>query len=1024
MTPRGRMQWTAGVWTRRSPTLAARLGVRDGMVFRRVTRTSWAHLGGIGRGRGWAGVVEVDAGCDPLVELVPATPGALSRVTNVPPARLLGPYYCVGGALVRVSEDVLVVLGNPQDLLPTTCTDEDLIELARLLEATVEEAGPAKRLADELELLHAVRAVISLPAEHADEALSHVLKIALDSLSCEVGVIRDGRGRWARSAAPVRTGHQQLPAQGDAGPAGRPVRQRVHLLPGHLTGPHRAGPARATRTAYGRCSPWPSPSRSAASSSWRTPWPHRAGFTALCVELGKHIAEAATVVAHTAALREELREAAEQHASLARLDPLTGLGNRLAWDEALSRAQEHVDSGGCVTVITLDIDGLKRVNDTEGHAAGDALLRRCASIIRENVRGDDVCARLGGDEFAVLIPHPEEQAERVLGLLRDRLNGVTSTEDSAAASIGMATTTPRGRVADAVREADLAMYAVKRGRRANAPAPLVTSRCRRARADGAKPRPPTRTRPVGGIITHVSNHTVQTIAYPSPASRPRGGAPDVLPPHVIVLFGATGDLARRKLLPGHGPPRRRPRWRPDIRVVGTSLEDLDDDGVPRLRPAGGRRVRQPPADRRAVGRRSPATCVYVPQSAGPEALAAAVAEAEAELGAGRARLHYLSVPPKAALAVITMLRDANLVERSRVVMEKPFGTDLDSAIALNDQVHETFRESQIFRIDHFLGKEAAQNILAFRFANGLFEPIWNRNFIDHIQIDIPETLGLDQRASFYEATGAYKDMVVTHLFQVMAFVAMEPPTALEPRAISEEKNKVFRSMLPIDPADVVRGQYTRLPRRGRRRPRLRHRDVHRAARCGIDNWRWAGVPFYLRTGKRMAEGQRIISIAFKEAPRTHVPGRTPASARQGPDHLTFDLADDSKVSLSFYGKRPGPGMKLDKLQHAVLDAGDRARRRRARGLRAADPRRDARRPHPVHHRRGHREPVGALDAAAGRPAAGEALRARHLGSQRHPPADRAARLAAAVRAGLAREEVATRRPHAPRARTARGSRHP
>ncbi|EBM0725728.1 glucose-6-phosphate dehydrogenase, partial [Salmonella enterica subsp. enterica serovar Senftenberg] len=144
------------------------------------------------------------------------------------------------------------------------------------------------------------------------------------------------------------------------------------------------------------------------------------------------------------------------------------------------------------------------------------------------------------------------------------------------------------------------------------------------------------------------------------------------------------------------------------------------------------------------------------------------------------------------------LREAELVERSRVVMEKPFGEDLETAIALNGRVHETFDEDQIFRIDHFLGKEAAQNILAFRFANGLFEPIWNRNFIDHVQIDIPETLGLDQRAAFYEATGAYKDMVVTHLFQVMAFVAMEPPTALEPRAISEEKNKVFRSLLPVE----------------------------------------------------------------------------------------------------------------------------------------------------------------------------------------------------------------------------------
>ena len=230
-------------------------------------------------------------------------------------------------------------------------------------------------------------------------------------------------------------------------------------------------------------------------------------------------------------------------------------------------------------------------------------------------------------------------------------------------------------------------------------------------------------------------------------------------------------------------------------------------------------------------------------------------------------------------------------------------------------------ESQIFRIDHFLGKEAAQNILAFRFANGLFEPIWNRNFIDHIQIDIPETLGLDQRANFYESTGAYKDMVVTHLFQVMAFVVMEPPTALEPRAISEEKNKVFRSMLPINPA--LRGaRPVRGLSRGRRCGKgFRHRDVHRA-QSRHRQLAVGRVPIYLRTGKRMAEGQRIISIAFKEAPRTMFPAGSGVGS-QGPDHLTFDLADASKVSLSFYGKRPGPGMKLDKLSHAVLHPGDR-----------------------------------------------------------------------------------------------------
>jgi len=401
----------------------------------------------------------------------------------------------------------------------------------------------------------------------------------------------------------------------------------------------------------------------------------------------------------------------------------------------------------------------------------------------------------------------------------------------------------------------------------------------------------------------------QTISYPAPEARPHRHDDVAVDPHVIVLFGATGDLAKRKLIPGLAYLDQSD-LAPDIQIIGTSLEDLTVDEFRELaRHAvdefGTHKLTDEQWNRFAE------VLNYVPQGAGPDALAAAVAEAEAKLGPEVHRLHYLSVPPKAARAVITMLREANLVERSRVVMEKPFGTDFVSAVALNDFVHQTFLESQIFRIDHFLGKEAAQNILAFRFANGLFEPIWNRNFIDHIQIDIPETLGLDERANFYESTGAYKDMVVTHLLQVMAFVVMEPPTALEPRAISEEKNKVFRSMLPVKCSDVVRGQYTGY-RECEGVARDSDTETFIAMKVGIDNWRWAGVPIYLRTGKRMAEGMRIISIAFREAPRTMFPAGSGVGS-QGPDHLTFDLADASKVSLSFYGKRPGPGMKLDKL---------------------------------------------------------------------------------------------------------------
>ncbi|MDE2145968.1 MAG: glucose-6-phosphate dehydrogenase [Burkholderiales bacterium] len=390
-------------------------------------------------------------------------------------------------------------------------------------------------------------------------------------------------------------------------------------------------------------------------------------------------------------------------------------------------------------------------------------------------------------------------------------------------------------------------------------------------------------------------------------------------PQVVVLFGATGDLARRKLLPGlyHlASAGFIPGWR----MIGVSLDAIDAEGFRALARAaleefGSRKVVA--ADWQAFA----AGLDYVPLTAGAQALRSAVAQAERQIGRECRRLHYLSVPPSAALPAVRLLGEAGLVERSHIVMEKPFGTDLASAVTLNRELHEVFAEDQIFRIDHFLGKEPAQNILAFRFANGLFEPIWNRNFIDHVQIDVPETLGLGQRSAFYEQTGAYRDMVVTHLFQILAFMAMEPPTALEPAPISEEKNKVFRSMLPIEPAQVVRGQYVGYRDEAGVEPES-ETETFIALKCYIDNWRWAGVPFFLRTGKRLAEGQRIISIAFREPPKSMFPPGSGVGA-QGPDHLTFDLADASKMSLSFYGKRPGPGMRLDKLslQFAMRDTG-------------------------------------------------------------------------------------------------------
>ena len=401
------------------------------------------------------------------------------------------------------------------------------------------------------------------------------------------------------------------------------------------------------------------------------------------------------------------------------------------------------------------------------------------------------------------------------------------------------------------------------------------------------------------------------------------GSTQQLDPHVIVLFGATGDLAARKLLPGllH---LSMSGMMPEYRIVGSSTRQLSDEDF--------RHLARHACDRFFTGKISllewanfEKRLTFVSTSGGAEALGEHVAAAEQSIGGGDVRrLHYLSIPPGADSSVIEILADAKLIERSRVIMEKPFGTDLASAVALNDMLHQYFDEDQIFRIDHFLGKEAVQNILAFRFANGLFEPIWNRDHIDHVQIDVPETLSVDDRVGFYEATGAFKDMVVTHLFQIMAFMAMEPPTALAPDPISEEKDKVFRSMRPLDVNHVVRGQYDGY----RELPGVAadsDTETFVALRCEIDNWRWAGVPFYLRTGKQLGGGERIISIAFREPPKSMFPDGSGVGA-QGPDHLTFDLADSSKLSLSFYGKKPGPGMNLEKLslQFALHELGQDA----------------------------------------------------------------------------------------------------
>jgi glucose-6-phosphate 1-dehydrogenase len=408
--------------------------------------------------------------------------------------------------------------------------------------------------------------------------------------------------------------------------------------------------------------------------------------------------------------------------------------------------------------------------------------------------------------------------------------------------------------------------------------------------------------------THHADFSVRPEPLGEDSVEAIGGPVPPLPPYVVVIFGATGDLSRRKLLPGL-LRLFQTRLMPDFRIVGVSLEEIDDVEFSAIAAKSCREFARHPFGQEDWHEFS-SRLSYVPHSAAHQRLGAVVGDLRAELGEATRLLHYLSVPPASATDVIHMLGENDLVEDARVIMEKPFGTDLASARRLNEVVHEVLREEQIFRIDHFLGKEAALNILALRFANGLFEPIWNRDHIDHIQIDVPETLGVGSRAGFYEGTGAYRDMVVTHLMQILAFVAMEPPTALAPEAITEEKNKVFRSLRPLDPDWVVRGQYEGYTDEPGVDPNS-STETFVALRNEIDNWRWSGVKFYLRTGKKMGDGARIISIAFREPPQSMFPTHSRVG-RYGPDHLTFDLDESSRVSLSFYGKKPGMGMVLDK----------------------------------------------------------------------------------------------------------------
>jgi glucose-6-phosphate 1-dehydrogenase len=388
--------------------------------------------------------------------------------------------------------------------------------------------------------------------------------------------------------------------------------------------------------------------------------------------------------------------------------------------------------------------------------------------------------------------------------------------------------------------------------------------------------------------------------------------------HVIVLFGATGDLAKRKLLPGWFHLYAAGLLPREFRLIGTSppataMTDVEFRA----------HARQSCADFCITKPDDPLWSEFVknlsfaPSDQGDMgALAGEVARAEKEIGGSPRQLYHLAVPPAAFTSVVQSLGASGLAtDRTRVIIEKPFGTDLASARALDQVIHAVFDESQVFRIDHFLGKESVDNILAFRFANGLYEPIWNRFHLRYVEIDVPETLSIEGRAAFYDATGAYRDMVVTHLFQVLAFVAMEPPTSLSAKSLRAEKLKVYEALKPIDVRHVVRGQYEGY----RSEPGVAadsQTETMVAVRAEVDNWRWHGVPFFLRSGKAMGASRQIIVLGFQPPPLRMFPAHHKDTPYGRQNEIVIDFADPGAIKVNFLAKVPGAELSLGNAEMA------------------------------------------------------------------------------------------------------------